>query len=354
MSFDKIYLNTRAPEQPQRHILMIYTGGTLGMSYNKDRALVPFDFHNILEQLPFIKNMEIGLTVISLKELIDSSNIDPQHWRLMTDIIVDHYEKFDGFVILHGTDTMAYSASALSFMLQGLNKPVIFTGAQLPISAPRSDARENLITALEIASAYEQETPVVSEVCIYFDYFLLRGNRSKKVESIHFDAFESENYPVLAEAGISIDYRSAALKPYDPQAKLEYFPEMDNRVGVLKLFPGINEAMVKQILSTPNLKGVILESYGSGNAPSDTWFVNCLKNAIDNNVLIFNVSQCNGGRVLQGRYETSKTLDKIGVLSGADITFEAAVTKMMHLLGKENSSDMLGKELIRPISGEMV
>lgn len=323
------------------------------MVYNAKGALEPFDFQQILEKVPYLKNLGLHLTVISFDELIDSSNVNPTHWKTIGSIITDNYQQYDGFVIVHGTDTMAYSASALSYMLEGLNKPVIFTGAQLPIGSARSDARENLITSLEIASAKIKKNTVVPEVCIYFNNHLFRGNRSKKVESIHFDAFMSENYPPLAESGVEIDFKFSFIKPSAPSVGLRFLSKMDTRVAILKLFPGISELIVKQILSIPDLRGVVLETFGSGNAPTSPWFLNSLKEAIDRDIIILNVSQCNGGRVMQGRYKTSSLLGNIGVLSGGDMTTEAAITKMMFLLANENSVLETKEKLVFPLRGEM-
>ncbi|HTJ49677.1 MAG TPA: asparaginase [Cyclobacteriaceae bacterium] len=351
MNLKKIVINTPSGK-PRSHILIIYTGGTFGMTYDKDGVLIPFDFGLILEHLPALKNLALQLTVVSFENPIDSSNINPGHWQLLGEIIQENYHSHDGFVVLHGTDTMAFTASAMSFMLEGLNKPVIFTGAQLPISEARSDARENLITALDIASARKDDQALVPEVCIYFDYELLRGNRSKKVESMQFDAFDSGNYPPLAKAGVKIDYNFAVIQKPDKTKSLKVHSAVDTNISILKLFPGINEATVQAILNTPNLKAVVLETFGSGNAPTIAWLINQLKAAIERGILILNVSQCPGGTVWQGRYATSKNLREIGVISGDDLTTEAAVTKLMILLGEkgvEKTKDIIGKS----IAGEM-
>ncbi len=353
MNYKIVRLNTGAKNDIAASVLIIYTGGTLGMAYDASGALVPFNFGQILEKIPNLTNMNVAITVISFPEPIDSSNVNMQHWVDMGYIIYENYDTYDGFVILHGTDTMAYSASMLSYMLRGLSKPVVFTGAQLPISAMRSDARENLMTALEIATAKANGNPVVPEVCIFFNHMLLRGNRSKKVQSVHFDAFESENYPALAEAGIIIDYNYAAIKTYEEGKKLKYYNKLDNRVMILKLFPGITSKILDSCFDIEDMRGVILETYGSGNSPSESWFINSLEKAVKKGIIILNVSQCNGGRVIQGRYQTSKDLKKIGVLSGGDITTEAAVTKMMFLLANETDDTEIRRKLVIPMIGEM-
>lgn len=325
----------------------------MGMVDNGKGSLVPFNFEHILDHIPSLKSFDFHLTVIAFNEPIDSSNINPTHWAAIGNIINDNYNQYDGFVILHGTDTMAYTASALSYMLGGLSKPVVLTGAQLPIAALRTDARENLIAALEIASAKDGDSPMVPEVCIYFDSILLRGNRARKVESLHFNAFESENYLPLAEAGIMIDYNTNVISSSESTESLKFSNDFDENVALLKLFPGINKSMVSSVLGNPEINGIVLETYGSGNAPTSSWFIDILSEAIERGVIILNVSQCSGGKVLQGRYETSKHLEEIGVLSGSDITSEAAITKMMFLLAGRYSSVELKSKIVQPMCGEM-
>ena len=353
MNYKIVRLNTAAKSEIKSSVLIIYTGGTLGMAYDESGSLVPFNFGQILEKMPNLINLNIAITVISFPEPIDSSNVNMQHWVDMAYIIYENYDSYDGFVVLHGTDTMAYSASMLSFMLKGLSKPVIFTGAQLPISAMRSDARENLMTSLEIAISKANGKPIVPEVCIFFNHMLLRGNRAKKMQSVHFDAFESENYPPLAEAGIVIDYNYAAIKPYKEGVQLKYLNKLDKSVMILKLFPGITSEVIDSCFNIEGLRGVVMETYGSGNSPTEQWFIETIDKAVKKGIIILNVSQCNGGRVIQGRYETSKELKRIGVLSGGDITSEAAICKMMFLLANETDEEEIRRKLITPIAGEM-
>ncbi|WP_293896837.1 asparaginase [Sporocytophaga sp.] len=351
MFSDKINLHINPDAQGR--LLIIYTGGTMGMHYDPMvKSLVPFNFSDIISTLPEVGRFNLTLEFISFLRPIDSSNMKPIHWIALAELIHEQYQKYDGFVILHGTDTMAYTASALSFMMENLNKPVIFTGAQLPLSEVRSDARENLVTAIEIAAARKDGKPVVKEVCIYFNHALMRGNRSKKLQSSHFDAFLSENYPNLAEAGVSIEFNETAL--YSPAYKpFKIYTVLDSNVLIVKLFPGINKEVVECLFNTAGLKGVVLETFGSGNAPTDKWLEDVLKEASEKGIVILNVSQCIGGTVFQGRYDTSRHLEKSGVISGKNITTEAAITKMMFVLANKPFNENIRASLEESIRGEM-
>ncbi|AHM59395.1 L-asparaginase type I family protein [Flammeovirgaceae bacterium 311] len=351
----KVIIKTVADRHPEASLLIIYTGGTLGMVYDKGGSLVPFDFEQILDRIPSIGRFNLLLTVLSFHELIDSSNATPETWQAIGRAILDNYHEYDGFVVIHGTDTMAHSASALSFMLQHLTKPVIFTGAQLPIGAVRTDARENLLAALEIASAKNKKgEALVPEVCIYFNYRLLRGNRAKKVQSILFDAFESNNYPLLAEAGVEIIYNESAILLPPVGNKLNFRCSFNAGVVLLKLFPGMSRQYVEHVLNIPHTSGVVLETYGSGNAPTFPWFIQAVEKAISEGKIVLNVSQCLGGKVVQGRYSTSRLMEEMGVLNGLDLTTDAALVKMMLVLGEYGAAaEAAKKELVTPLCGEM-
>ena len=334
-------------------ILIIYTGGTIGMVRDSDTgSLVPIDFRHVTDHVPELRKTGYRLHSVSFDPVKDSSNIDPPVWTKIAEIIEAAYSDFDGFVILHGTDTMAYSASALSYMLENLGKPVIFTGSQLPIGLLRTDGRDNLITAIEIAAAHNGQ-PLVPEVCIYFDNKLTRGNRTTKLSAEHFDAFSSPNYPPLAEVGLHIRYFHHLIRKGAGRKKLKVHRQFDNNVAILKLFPGINRNLVQSIISTPDLRGMIVETFGSGNAPTYEWFLDDLRAFTGNGGIIYNVTQCHGGSVEMGLYETSRQMLALGVVSGRDITSEASVTKLMHLLGRYGSGSEITEALKISLAGEI-
>ncbi len=315
-------------------------------------ALAPFNFEGIYDQIPLLKKYHYRLDFHCFDPLLDSSNVNPAFWVELASIIESNYEKYDGFVVLHGSDTMAYSASALSFMLENLNKPVIFTGSQLPLGEIRTDGRENFLTAIEIAAAQEDETPIVPEVCIYFENQLLRGNRTVKYNAEFFHAFVSGNYPTLADVGVYIKYnKNSILKPNFKRLKVH--KELETGVGIIKLYPGISTAFLNTALQSERLKAMIIETFGSGNAPTDLGFLDVLRNAVSDGLLVINVSQCMTGSVDQGKYQTSMELERIGVISGKDTTTESAITKLMYLFGRYHDVDKVRTLMQRSIRGEV-
>ncbi|HER09207.1 MAG TPA: asparaginase [Bacteroides sp.] len=335
-------------------ILIIYTGGTIGMLKDPGTGEMRlFDFENIITQIPEIKEFGYHFQSVSFDPPIDSSDMDLPTWVRIAETIEAQYHSFDGFVVLHGTDTMAYTASAMSFMLDNLTKPVIFTGAQLPIGTLRTDGKENLITAIEIAAASENGMPLVPEVCIYFESKLSRGNRTTKVNAEHFNAFQSPNYPYLAKAGVHLVYNREFINYSGTASPLVVHKDFDNHIAILKLFPGMHPGYMDAILGTEGLKAVILETYGAGNAPTGTWFLRRIKKAVDQGIIILDVTQCSMGSVELGRYDTSKHLLRAGVISGYDITTEAATTKLMTLLAMNIPSSEIKILLNKSLKGEI-
>lgn len=337
-------------QQPK--VLIIYTGGTIGMVNDpQSGTLTAFNFNHLYQQIPEIKRLNVHLETISFEKPVDSSEMNPNYWKQIAQIIFDNYESNDGFVILHGSDTMAYTASALSFMLQGLSKPVILTGSQLPIDEIRTDGRENVLTSIEIAAAKNSDgSSKIKEVAIYFENNLFRGNRTTKISANAFEAFSSPNFPPLATAGIHIKYTTTA--PLNGNS-IKLFTEFDNRVALLKIFPGFNASVYQSLFDISKIKGIILETFGAGNAPTDKAFDDLIEKYIADGGIVLNITQCNSGSVHQGLYETSSFFQKVGVIGGGDLTTEAAVCKFMYALGNKNSAEEIKAVLSQNISGEL-
>ena len=337
-------------------ILLIYTGGTIGMKEDPVlQALTPFDFSQILDEVPELGKFAYRIDSHTFDPLIDSSDVEPSLWVALVNLIEKKYDDYDGFVILHGTDTMAYSASTLSFMIEGLTKPVIFTGSQLPIGTPRTDGKENLISSVEIAAAKDEEGhPLVPEVCICFDNVLIRGNRSRKFNSDNFRAFRSEDYPPLAEAGISIRYNTGLIrKPESWNTRPIFHTELDTRVSILKIHPGITPGVVRDILLGEDTRAVIMETYGAGNAPSKEWFLSIVREASERGKVLLNVTQCVAGCVNMDIYATGKSLKAAGVMNGYDSTTESALGKLFYLLGVFETNDDVKRGLEMDLRGEI-
>lgn len=341
-------------EDGKPSILIIYTGGTIGMVQRPQTGtLAPVKFDQIKDEVPELNKFNYNIKTITFSPALDSSNVTPRIWIKIARTIEKNYNHFDGFVVLHGTDTMAYTASALSYMFENLNKPIILTGSQLPIGTLRTDGKENLITSVEIAAAKVNGSAMVPEVCVFFDFKLYRGNRTVKRDADQFSAFQSVNYPELAIAGVDIRFRKEFIYYQGNNGIVKVNTQFDDNVVILKMFPGISRKVFQSIMCIPGLKGVILETFGSGNVPTSRWLINCIKDAIKNDVVVLNVTQCQGGRVSMGQYETSLELLRAGVVSGKDMTTEAAITKLMFLLGQGFSSEQVKLYLNKNLRGEI-
>ncbi|MDM9630381.1 asparaginase [Robiginitalea aurantiaca] len=335
-------------------ILLIYTGGTIGMVQDYASGhLKAFDFGKLLEQIPELYQLECAIETISFPNPIDSSDMNTGHWQLLANLIGEHYEDYNGFVVLHGSDTMSYTASALSFLLENLSKPIVFTGSQLPIGDLRTDAKENLITSVQIAALRQEGRPVVQEVCLYFENKLYRGNRTTKMSSEQFQAFDSPNFPTLGISGVHLKIKQEYLWRSTPHKTLRLHTELDNRIGLLKLFPGIHPSWVNGLLGNPQMKALVLESYGAGNASTEPWFIEALRTAVSRGLHIVNVTQCPGGSVLMGKYATSAALEEMGIIDGKDITTEAALTKLMYMLGRKVAPKSFKTIFETSLRGEM-
>jgi L-asparaginase len=335
-------------------ILLIYTGGTIGMIKDPLTAsLQAFDFASLIEKIPELNLLDCSIDNISFETPIDSSNINPTHWIEIATIIDQNYTMYDGFVVLHGSDTMSYSASALSFMLENLSKPVIFTGSQLPIGDLRTDAKENLITAIQIAALQNNNKPIINEVGLYFEYKLYRGNRTTKINADYFEAFSSLNFPALLTSGVHLNINHELLLKNYSKASFCVHKELDDNVALVKLFPGISQTVLSSILDIPKLKAVIIETDGSGNASTDTWFLQTIEEALKKGIYVVNVTQCAGGSVQMNQYHTGKLLEELGVISGKDMTTESALTKLMYMLGLKISRKMFKTVFESDLRGEI-
>lgn len=335
-------------------ILIIYTGGTIGMVHDPSSGvLVPFNFDNIRRHVPELERFNCMIDSVTCDPLIDSSDVNPEAWEKMAGIIEQNYYEYDGFVILHGTDTMAFSASAISFMLENIEKPVIFTGSQLPIGMIRTDGRENLLSAVEIAASKHKNSPTVPEVCIYFENHLRRANRTTKFSAEHFNAFDSPDYPALAKTGINIQYNHKIIHKATVRKKFRAHKELDQSISILKLFPGINRETVHRFFKPPATKAVIMESYGTGNGPTESWYINELSDYVSKGGIVLNITQCHSGSVDMSLYETSRQLVKAGVTGGGNMTTEAAVGKLMYLMGKYDDAETVKSLLKKNLRGEI-
>ncbi len=336
-------------------VLLIYTGGTIGMNHNpRTGALEPFDFEHLRSCVPELEQFSTEINTYQFDPPLDSSDMSPAMWTSLVHIIADNYDSYDGFIILHGTDTMAYTASALSFMLENLTKPVILTGSQLPIGQLRTDGKENLITSIEIAAARRPDgTAFVPEVCIYFNGHLMRGNRTTKKSVEEFNAFESFNYPHLADAGVQITYHEEYIHRPDFRLKMRPQFKLDANVIIFSLFPGVREDLIRHIIATPNLRSIVMRTFGSGNAPQSPWLIGALKQGTAAGKVIVNISQCMQGAVEMSRYDSGFRLKEAGVISGRNSTVEAAVTKLMYLQGKYEDNEQVRKYMSRSICGEI-
>ncbi|MCX8080297.1 MAG: asparaginase [Bacteroidia bacterium] len=339
--------------QRKKNILLIYTGGTIGMIHHPQTgALTPINFRKIIRYVPELSRLEVQIDTHSLREPIDSSDMHPSVWVELVELIEKNYHHYNGFVILHGSDTMSYTASALSFLLENIKKPVILTGSQLPLGTLRTDGKENLITSIEISCAEEKPgVPMVQEVCIYFEYKLFRGNRTFKFNSEHFNAFYSPNFPVLAEAGLQIQYNRHLL--LRPKGKIRFHKKLENDIMIFRIFPGMSRKITESILGIKGLKALVLVTYGSGNAPQLEWFKNFIHELILRGVLVVNVTQCKMGRVDQTKYQTGIHLFKAGVIGAEDMTLEAAVTKLMFLLANVNQKEIIKRKFVTDLRGEL-